>query len=366
MKNRQIKLMNLLGIRLPIIQAPMAGCQGAELAAAVSNAKALGSLPCALLDLNTLSQELQVLHSRTSPRRLPYNVNFFAHSPPPPAEAEWRLQAWIQQLVQKGYYQEFGVTPPSSAGPVPPPFGPDALSIIQQYKPRVVSFHFGLPAPELVEAIKSWGARILSTATTVEEAMWLEEHGADAIIAQGLEAGGHRGSFFLSHDLDSQMGTMALVPQVCQAVQVPVIAAGGVANAEGVEAALRLGASGVQVGTSFLLCVESRTSRVHRAALTRRPLTGDTVLTNCFTGRVARGIKNRLTSELGPLHPAAPPFPYGQSALRELRASAENKGLDSFTSLWAGQNRTGCKVVSGADMVEALSNFPSRADLGRT
>ncbi|MHB1124543.1 MAG: NAD(P)H-dependent flavin oxidoreductase [Ramlibacter sp.] len=252
-------LQQLFGIGLPIVQAPMAGVQGSALAVAVSNAGGLGSLPCAMLGADALRQELAAIRSQT---RKPFNVNFFCHVPPQASAA--RDTAWRDALAP--YFAELGLGPEVPAGPGRVPFDAATADLLAQFRPPVVSFHFGLPAPELLARVRAWGAKVLSSATTVEEALWLDAHGVDAIIAQGLEAGGHRG-MFLSDDLDAQVGTFALVRQVVQAVRTPVIAAGGIADAQGVAAALALGAAGVQVGTAYLLCPEATTTALHRQAL---------------------------------------------------------------------------------------------------
>ncbi len=308
----------------------MAGSQGSALAIAVSNAGGLGSLPCATLDLDAVRKELAAITAAT---RKPYNVNFFVHQLPTPDAA--RDMAWRNALAP--YYRELGVEPSSVPnGPGRMPFDADAANVLDAFKPPVVSFHFGLPSPDLLARVKAWGSKVISSATTVEEARYLESHGVDAVIAQGLEAGGHRG-IFLSDDLNTQLGTMALVRQVVTAVKVPVIAAGGIADAQGVAAALALGAAGVQVGTAYLLCPEAITSALHRAAL--RNVAAPTALTNVFTGRPARGIVNRVIRELGPMNPAAPQFPLPAPAMYALRAKAEASGSDEFSPLWSGQHR---------------------------
>jgi nitronate monooxygenase len=234
------------------------------------------------------------------------------------------------------------------------PFDAQVAELLAEFRPRVVSFHFGLPAPALLDQVRAWGARVLSTATTVEEGVWLQDRGVDAVIAQGLEAGGHRG-MFLSDDLDTQLGTLALVPQLVRRLRVPVIAAGGIADARGVAAALALGASGVQVGTAYLLCPEATTGALHRAALMDAGASGHTALTNLFTGRPARGIVNRLMRELGPLNPGAPAFPSASAALGPLRACAEAAGNSDFSPLWSGQNASGCQAVPAAEVTRALA-----------
>lgn len=320
----------LFAIELPIIQAPMAGSQGSALAIAVSNAGGLGSLPCAMLAPDAIRKELVAITSATSK---PYNVNFFVHRQPTSDAA--RETAWRQLLAP--YYNEFGIDAAAiPTGPGRMPFNDEAAAVLEDFKPPVVSFHFGLPSPQLLARVRRWGAKVLSSATTVDEARYLEAHGVDAVIAQGLEAGGHRG-IFLSENLNTQLGTMALVPQVVAAVKIPVIAAGGIADAQGVAAALALGAAGVQVGTAYLSCSEATTSAVHRAALKSRD--GHvTALTNIFTGRPARGIVNRLMREIGPLNAGAPTFPLAASAILPLRTRAEAQGSGDFSPLWAGQN----------------------------
>ena len=340
-------LQKLLGIERPIIQAPMAGVQGSALAVAVSNAGGLGSLPCAMLDLNTMRQELATIKAQTTK---PYNVNFFCHTPP---EIDTKREAiWRQTLMP--YFLEYGIDPniiPTGQGRVP--FNAAAAEVLEEFKPAVVSFHFGLPTPELLKQVKKWGARVLSSATTVEEARWLEAHGVDAIIAQGLEAGGHRG-MFLSEDLNTQMGTFALVQQIAQSVKVPIIAAGGIADAKGVAAAIALGAAGVQVGTAYMLCPEANTSAIHRAAL-KSDIARITALTNIFSGRPARGIVNRIMREIGPISPTAPMFPLATGAIAPLRAKAESQGSSDFSPLWAGQNTSGCKEISASELTCALT-----------
>ena len=337
----------LLGTTFPIIQAPMAGVQGSALAIAVSKAGGLGSLPCAMLSTEALRQELAKITAQTDQ---PYNVNFFCHTPPTPDAA--REAVWRQALAP--YFREFGIDAAAiPAGPGRLPFSAEAAEVLAEFRPPVVSFHFGLPAPELLARVRGWGAKILSSATTVDEARWLEAHGVDAIIAQGVEAGGHRG-MFLSDDPATQVGTLALVPQIVQAVKVPVIAAGGIADARGVAAAMALGAAGVQVGTAYMLCHEATTSALHRAAL-KRETARVTALTNLFTGRPARGIVNRLMREIGPISPAAPAFPLATAAIAPLRAQAESLGSSDFSPLWAGQNASGCREVSAAQLTRELA-----------
>ena len=346
-----MRLNQFLGIELPIIQAPMAGAHGVALAVAVSNAGGLGSLPCAMLTPDAMREQLAAIKAGTSK---PVNVNFFCHvrpTPDPEREALWRA-------TLSPFYRKYGIDPERiPAGPGRTPFSAEAADVLDEFKPAVVSFHFGLPSPELLTRVKALGAKVLSSATTVDEALWLEAHGVDALIAQGLEAGGHRG-IFLTDDLSTQVGTFALLPQIVRAVKLPVIAAGGIADARGVAAAMALGAAGVQVGTAYLLCPEATISPVHRAALGSEAAR-HTALTNLFTGRPARGIVNRLMRELGPLSSAVPAFPLATSAIAPLRARAESEGSGDFSPLWSGQNASGCKEVPAAQLTRELA-----ADVG--
>ena len=336
-------LQQLLGIELPIIQAPMAGVQGSALAVAVSNAGGLGSLPCAMLGLDAVRDELAAIRAQTVK---PFNVNFFCHTPPQ-AEATWRT-------ALAPYYAEYCIDASTIApGPGRMPFNTEAADVLAAFAPPVVSFHFGLPSADLMARVRGWGAKVIASATTVEEGLWLQQQGVDAVIAQGLEAGGHRGHF-LSHDLSQQMGTFALLPQLVRALQVPVIAAGGIADAKSVAAALALGAVAAQVGTAYLLCPEANTSALHRAAL-QSDGARHTVLTTLFTGRPARSIVNRVIQELGALSPVTPAFPLAITAIAPLRAKAESAGLGDFSPLWSGQNASGCKAIPAAALTRQLA-----------
>jgi len=319
------RILDLLGIELPIIQAPMAGANGSAMVIATSNAGGLGSMPAAMLSIEQLREELKTIRQHT---QRPFNINYFCHQVPAPDEQ--RARDWKDLL--EPYYRELGAdfdapTPVSNRAP----FDAAACEVVEEFRPEVVSFHFGLPEKSLLDRVKATGAKILSSATTVEEAVWLEQQGCDAIIAMGYEAGGHRG-MFLSNDLSSQVGTFALVPQIVDAVKVPVIAAGGISDARGVAAAFVLGASAVQVGTAYLFTPEAKVSRSHYKAL-RTAKESETAVTNIFTGRPARGILNRVMREIGPISDKAPTFPLAGGALMPLRAKDEA----DFSNLWAGQ-----------------------------
>ncbi|QXI20533.1 nitronate monooxygenase family protein [Pseudomonas iranensis] len=337
------RILDLLGIELPIIQGPMAGATNSSMVIAVCNAGGLGSMPAAMLSSEQLREELKTIRQHTTK---PFNVNFFCHQPPAPDEQQAR--DWKNLL--EPYYRELGAdfdapTPVSNRAP----FDEAACTVLEELRPEVVSFHFGLPEKTLLDRVKATGAKIISSATTVEEAIWLEQHGCDAIIAMGYEAGGHRG-MFLSDDLSTQVGTFALVPQVVDAVKVPVIAAGAISDARGVAAALMLGASAVQVGTAYLFTPEAKVSASHHKAL-RTAKESQTAITNIFTGRPARGILNRVMRELGPMSAQAPAFPLAGGALMPLRA----KDDADFANLWAGQALTLGKDIGSAELTRQLA-----------
>jgi len=342
------RLLELFHIEHPILLAPMAGPSTAELAVAVSEAGGLGSLACAMSTPDQIRTALGIIRQRTDK---PINLNFFTHaSPAPDAEREARWKARLSS-----YYAELGIDP---AKPVPSSgreaFGDETCQIVEQYKPQVVSFHFGLPEDRLVQRVKAVGCRVIASATTAREAKWLAQHGCDAIIAQGYEAGGHRG-MFLTDKVASQAGTLALVPQVVDAVTVPVIAAGGIADARGIAAAFALGACAVQIGTAYLFCPEANVPNLNKMAL-RSALDDDTALTNLFTGRPARSIINRLMRDVGPLSSDAPAFPLAAGALAPLKAAAEAKGVTDFTSLWSGQSASLAREMPAAQLTRELAS----------
>ena len=336
---------NFLKTDLPIIQAPMAGVQDHLLAIAVSNAGGLGSLPCGLMSCDEIHQEIRAIRTQTSK---PFNINFFCHQPP--KIDDQKGIKW--QTILQPYFDEYNINSNDiNANAQRIPFNHEMADIVVEYKPNFVSFHFGLPEKNLLSKVKATGAKILASATTIKEAKWLEAQGVDAIIAQGLEAGGHRG-MFLTNDLTSQTGTFALLPQVVKAVNIPVIAAGGITDSKGVNAALSLGASAVQIGTAYLLCSETKTTNLHRKALKQN--TNHTAITNIFSGRPARGIVNRIIKEIGPICKDAPDFPLASTALTALRKQAELNGCDDFSPLWCGQNVSGCKETSAAELTKSF------------
>jgi nitronate monooxygenase len=344
------RILDLFGIELPIIQAPMAGATTPEMVIAVSEAGGLGSLPCAQYDLAQARVAIDQVRAGT---KRPYNFNVFCHRTPAP-DAE-RLKAWRARLAS--YYREQGLDPEMPlAGGGRTPFDADFCTLVEELRPPIVSFHFGLPETALLQRVEATGAKIIACATTVAEARWLELRGCDAIIAMGAEAGGHRGNFLTEDpsDISQQVGTFALVPQVADAVEVPVIAAGGIADARGIVAAFALGASAVQIGTAYLLSPEAKIPDTHRAALLTATDDG-TALTNVFTGRPARGIVNRLMREVGPIARDAPAFPLISGTLAPLRAKTEAQGISDFTNLWAGQAAGLALELSAGEVTRKLA-----------
>ena len=345
------RLTDLFGIEHPILLAPMAGAMDTALAIAVAQGGGLGSLPAGMLDAAQLRAQADAFRAATGGK--PLNLNFFAHIPPVPNNA--REHAWRERL--KPYYDELGIDP---AAPVPSsnraPFDDALCAVVEEVRPAVVSFHYGVPEASLVARVKAAGAKVISSATTVAEARHLETRGCDAVIAQGNEAGGHRG-MFLTDDLASQVGTFALIPQIADAVKVPVIAAGGIGDARGIVAALALGASAVQMGTAFLRCPEAKVSAPHRAALAAASATqdgGGTVMTNVMTGRPARGFPNRIIRELGPLSDLPPEFPLAFGALVPLHLKAQAQGSGDFSPMWAGQAAVLAQELPAQELMRKL------------
>jgi nitronate monooxygenase len=349
------RLLDLLGIEAPILLAPMAGAGGPDLAVAAIAGGALGSLPCAMLTPDQARAQLLDVRERTAG---PISLNFFCHRPiDPPDESRWRA-------ALAPYYREYGVGPPAEPPPLRAPFSEAMCAVVEELRPEVVSFHFGLPEAPLLDRVRATGAKIIASATTPAEARWLDAHGVDAVIAQGFEAGGHAGRF-LPGDPAAQMGLFALLPQVVDAVRVPVIAAGGIGDARGIVAALMLGASAVQIGTAYLHCPESLIGAGHRAALASEAAER-TVFTNLISGGLARGVPNRLMEELGPVSLEAPPFPHATAALAGLRKAAEAKGRTDFTPLWAGQSARLGRSVGARQLTETLAADALALLTGRT
>ncbi len=341
------RFLELFKTEFPIVLAPMAGIMDAELVIAAAQGGALGSLPCAMLSADKAREQFNIIRQQVSS---PVSMNFFCHKAvdaDPSREAGWK-----QRLGP--YYKELGLDPAAPLNAANrAPFDAAMCELVEELKPEVVSFHFGLPDPALLRRVKAAGCIVMSSATIVKEAIWLEENGADAIIAQGAEAGGHRG-MFLTSDVAEQPGTFALVPQVVDAVKVPVIAAGGIADGRGIAAAFALGAAGVQIGTAYLRCPESKVNAPARVALAQA-VDDSTVITNVMTGRPARGIANRVMREVGPISADAPAFPHAATVLAPLKAAAEKLGKVDFTNLWAGQAVRLGRAMPAAELTRALA-----------
>ena len=341
------RIIDLFKTEFPIALAPMAGVMDADLVIAAAQGGALGSLPCAMLSAEKAREQIKIIRQRVS---APVNMNFFCHTP---VEADAAREAgWKARLAT--YYREHGLdlsVPINAVNRAP--FDAAMCEVVEELKPEVVSFHFGLPEAALLRRVKVAGAIVMASATIVREAIWLEENGADVIIAQGAEAGGHRG-MFLTDNIAEQPGTFALVPQVVDAVKVPVIAAGGIADGRGIAAAFALGASGVQIGSAYLRCPESKVTAPARTALAQAH-DDSTFITNVMTGRPARGVPNRVMREVGPISPDAPAFPHAATALGPLKAAAEKLGKVDFTNLWAGQAVRMGREMPAAELTRALA-----------
>ena len=334
------RFVDLVGTEHPIIQAPMAGAGGVELCVAAIEGGALGSLPCGMLSPEQVRDQVAEIRARTGG---PFNLNFFCHRMPEGIDDS----AW-KRLLQP-YYEEFDVQP-DNGGALRLPFDSAMADVVEEVRPPVVSFHFGLPDADLLERVQATGALILGNATTVEEARWLDLRGVDAIIAQGFEAGGHTGRF-LDSDPAEALGLFALLPRTADVVSAPVIAAGGIGDARGIAATFTLGASATQLGTAYLHCPEALISEVHR----RRLKEGQTVMTNLLTGGLARGIPGRLIEDLGPVRPEAPAYPLASAALAPIRSAAENRGEYGFGPMWAGQAAALGEAIPAAELTRKLA-----------
>jgi nitronate monooxygenase len=334
------RFLDMVGCEHPIIQAPMAGASGVDLCVAAMTGGALGSLPCGMLSPDQVRTQVSEARARANG---PLNLNFFCHTMPADADdSAWRA------LLQP-YYDEFGVEP-DNGGALRLPFDAEMCAAVEDVRPEVVSFHFGLPATDLLDRVTRTGAIVIGNATTIAEARWLDSRGVGAIIAQGFEAGGHTGHF-LGSDPAEAMGLFALLPQIADAVSVPVIAAGGIGDGRAIAAAFTLGASAVQLGTAYLHAPETPISDAHRARLKE----ARTLFTNLMTGGLARGIPGRLIDELGPVRSEAPTYPLASAALAPLRVAAERHGDFGFGPMWAGQAAALGQRVGATELTRRLA-----------
>ncbi|MFB4392213.1 MULTISPECIES: NAD(P)H-dependent flavin oxidoreductase [unclassified Pseudomonas] len=338
------ELLELLGIRLPIIQAPMVGVSTPALAAAVSNAGALGSIG---IGASSVEQARTLIRETFALTRRPFNVNVFCHRPA--LRDEQREAAWLDALAP--YFAEFGAQPPQTLKEIYPSFVevPAMLQMLLEEKPAVVSFHFGLPPQPFVDALKAAGIVLLCCVTTLAEAELAQRAGVHALVAQGYEAGGHRGVF--EPDADTCMGTLALVRVLKQHCKLPIIAAGGIMDGAGIASVLGLGAAAAQMGTAFILCPESAANAAFREAL-HGPRAHHTQVTSAISGRPARGMVNRNFS-LPAL--ALPDYPYTYDANKALTAAASAQGNSDFAVQWAGQGAPLARAMPAAQLVEVLA-----------
>ncbi len=354
------RLTDLLKIEHPIILSPMPFGESPSLALAVCAAGGLGSIGCAVSTPDEAARKIATMHASTD---TPFAANFFCHVP---LAADLAAES-IWNDTMRPYYRAWNIPfEPSRERLTITPFDDAMCDVVARAPPAVVSFHFGLPARHLVDRLKALGCRLMSSATTVEEARWLEANGADIVIAQGVEAGGHRGSFLARDPINSaggELGTFTLVPQIADAVSLPVIAAGGIADGRGIAAAFALGADGVQIGTGYLRCPEAAISPSYRRALETAG-SGSTVVTNVFTGRPARAIVNRLVRELGPISRLAPAFPSAMTATRQLAAEATRQGDTDFTAFWAGEAVALSRALPAQELTAVLVAETMRVFVG--
>lgn len=340
-------LTSLLGIRYPIIQAPMAGVSTPQLAAAVSNAGGLGSVAVGHVRAGEAARLIGQARELTDG---PLNVNLFCHAP---ARQDAAVdQAWLARMAPS--FAEFGATPPRELREIYPTFvnDDDMLDMLLEQRPEVVSFHFGLPGQDRIDALKNASIRIAATATSLQEARAIQAAGADLIIAQGFEAGGHRGVFDGRQDL--RLGTLALTRLIATSTRLPVVAAGGIMDGRGINAALALGACGAQLGTAFILTPESSASPAYRATL-KSERAWHTHVTSVISGRPARGIFNRFMQEMEQAGaPPVPAYPVAYDAGKALNEAAAARGNFEFAAMWAGQGAPLAREMPATRMIAAL------------
>lgn len=338
------RLSDELGIAYPIIQAPMASITTAPIVAAVCASGGLGSLGSSVMSAERIAAEVAGVRAAT---RAPFALNFFLHHPP---RADHAVFERMRQRLEP-YRQELGVAE-LAPRPVPPPFDDEMLERVLALAPPIVSFHFGVPSERTLDALHAARICVLASATNVDEARALDSAGVDAIVAQGAEAGGHRGSFDPESN-PGDIGTLALVPQVVDAVSVPVIAAGGIADGRGIAAALLLGAQAAQIGTAFLACPEAEVEPLYRRTLLE-PRAAHTRVTRLYSGRPARAIVTRYMDELHDEERHTPDFPLQRVFSAQLAQAATAQGSPEFSAMWAGQAARLARPMPAAELVRKL------------
>jgi nitronate monooxygenase len=347
--------LNKLGIELPIVQAPMAGVSTSEMAAAVSNSGALGSIAVGSVDAQTTRQMIAEVRARTD---RPFSVNVFCHRPA--VENETREAAWLDRL--KPEFERFGARPPARLREIYRSFLTDdaKLAVLVAERPAVVSFHFGLPAPDQIESLRAAGITLFATATNLVEGRAISAAGIHAVVAQGYEAGGHRGVFD-PDEPDHQLGTMALTRLLASKLDIPVIAAGGIMDGAGIAASLTLGAAAAQLGTGFIACPESSADAGYRAALLG-PDGERTVITSAISGRPARCLGNRFTAiDVSDALRTVPDYPIAYDAGKALHAAAKASGEFGYGAQWAGQGAPLARAVPAAELVAILRSEMEKA-----
>ncbi|MEQ5809080.1 nitronate monooxygenase [Alteromonas sp. NFXS44] len=345
---KQNRFCSEVGIQYPIIQAPMAGVATPRLAAAVSNAGGLGSLGIGASDAESAKQRIEETRALTDQ---PFNVNVFCHEPA--IRNQQAENAWLTHLSP--LFAELDMAPPAKLNEIYKSFieDDDVLEMLLSTKPAVVSFHFGLPPGETISALKKAGIYTIATATNPDEAHLIERSGVDAIVAQGIEAGGHRGVFNVD-SRDEKLSTSVLTGKLAQACDLPIIAAGGIVDGMGIKAAMSLGADAAQLGTAFILCPESAASDDYRAAL-KSDRSLKTQLTSSISGRPARGIVNRLITHCQSLEDAIPAsYPLAYDAAKKLHNAASIKGINEFAAYWSGQGAPIKRELPAEDLIRLL------------
>jgi nitronate monooxygenase len=344
-----------LGIELPIIQAPMAGVSTAEMAAAVSNAGGLGSIGVGSIDADATRQMIAIVRSKSS---RPFNVNVFCNQPAVADAA--REASWLARLGPE--FARYGAKPPARLTEIYQSFltDDDKLAVLLAERPLIVSFHFGVPSRDRIEALRAAGIALLATATNLEEGKAIAAAGIDAVVAQGYEAGGHRGVFD-PDGADERLGTVALTRLLVRKLDIPVIAAGGIMDGAGIAASLTLGAAAAQLGTAFVACPESSADAGYRAALLGSPAE-HTVMTAGISGRPARCLANRITALAEGVEPEAiPKYPIAYDAGKALHAAAKAAGEFGYGAQWAGQGAPLARAMPAGDLVACLRREMEKA-----